>query len=328
MAAIKAAYEEQMSFVGPTANIFLALDGYDPTATPTPLPHGANGCALCQYFGRPPCLRATAPLLAGDGAAPLANSEAVTQILGGALTEYVKISGELVTEGCSFPGVVDGTTEIATVGGPSEGLNPGSLTLPGPLTLTVCSMTMRSEGFTNCASGGIANTRVDACQDSELSDGDECPTALGPLGSPTGTTLCLPQPDANTGGLCLKFSTSTGSAGNSIALTTSQLRILLSTQFGPDGVPCTADDTGAPTPPNTIAITTGTVSAVTLDAGSTPGTANNNNISEGPIAGTAGPGCAQLAAGNLSGLTLVGAFPAPSTGATGDGVTALELQVQ
>lgn len=294
VAAIKAAYESQLSFVGPTANIFQQL--------------ATNGCAICANLGRPPCQRNSCPLAPGDGVLPIANSEAETKALNGTLTTQVAISGELITEGCEWPGLTNG--EIATVGGPGVGINPSSV-----LGLTVCTLTIRSEGFTNCGPGGIANTNVVACQDSDLSDSNECMGAL-----------CLADPDANTGGLCLNFTTSPGTPGNSVALSTSQLRTVAAGQEGPDGVACTADDTAPPTPPNTIVITTGTATATLLDAGNT----NGNNISEGPLTGAAGPGCEQLRAGNQAGLTLVGAFPGADTvgSALQDTVSATRLQCQ
>jgi hypothetical protein len=302
LAALKAAYEEQVWFVGPTANIFQAL--------------ASEGCALCDLLGRPPCQRSSCALVPGDGLAPLANSEAETKVLGGALTTHVGLSGELITEGCQWPGLTN-NNEIAVIGGPSVSINPGSV-----LGLTACTLTIRSGGFTNCGAGGIPNTSVSTCQDSRLDDagGNECPGFLG------AGALCLANPDANTGGLCVKFTTAAGTPGSSIALATSQIRTVGVGQEGPDGVACTADDTAPPTPPNTIPITTGTVQADTFDAGNTDG----NQISEGPVAGAAGPGCAQLQAGTLTGLTLVGTFPGADTVGSplGDTVTATRLQCQ
>lgn len=301
LAALKAAYEEQVSFVGPTANIFQAL--------------GTNGCALCALLGRPPCQRSSCALAPGDGAAPLANSEAETKVLNGALTVQVGLSGELITEGCIWPGLTTG--EIATIGGPSVSINPGTV-----LGNTACTLTIRSGGFTNCGAGGIQNVSVSTCQDSRLNDagGNECPGFLG------AGFLCQADPDANTGGACAKFTVAAGTPGNSIALATSQIRVVAPGQEGPDGVACTVDDTAPPTAPNTIPITTGTARADTFDAGNTDG----NQITEGPVAGAPGPGCAQLQAGTLTGLTLVGAFPGADTvGAVlQDTVTVTRLQCQ
>jgi len=293
LASLKAAYESQISFVGVTANIFQALE--------------TNGCPLCANLGRPPCLRSSCPLLAGDGAAPLAASEAEAKVLNASTTIYVPISGELITEGCTWPGIT--TNEIATIGGPGNALNPSPI-----LGQTACSLTIRSQGFTNCSAGGIQNTNVSVCQDSNLSDGNEC------------TGLCLANTDTNTGGACFSFTTSPGTPGNSVAMSTTQIRIVAPGQVGPDGVACTADDTAPPTPPNTIVVTTGTASATLLDAGNTLG----NDVTSGPFSGAAGPGCAQLAGGTLTGLTLVGAFPGADTvaGPLGDTITTTRLQCQ
>ena len=302
VASLKAAYEEQISFVGPTANIFQALS--------------TNGCGLCVLLGRPPCLRASCPLLAGNGAAPLAASEAEAKIGNAAATIYVPISGELITEGCQWPGLT--TNEIATVGGPGNALNP-SVVVAGPPDLVACSLTIRSQGFTNCGPGGIANTNVSACQDSDLSDGNQC--SAGPSG------VCLTDPNANTGGACINFTTAAGTPGNSVAMSTTQIRIVtVPGQEGPDGLACTADDTAPPTAPSTIVVTTGQADAVLRDAGNVPGP----DVTSGPFSGVAGPGCTQLAAGNLTGLVLVGAFPGADTvgSALGDTITTTRLQCQ
>ena len=294
LASLKAAYESQISFVGATANIFQALE--------------TNGCPICANLGRPPCLRASCPLLAGDGVAPLAASEAEAKVLDASTTLFVPISGELITEGCQWPGLT--TNEIATVGGPGNALNPSPI-----LGQTACSIPIRSQGFTNCGAGGIANTNVSVCQDSDLSDGNQCSTGL-----------CLVNPDANTGGACFNFTTAAGTPGNSVAMSTTQIRIVAPGQVGLDGVACTADDTAPPTPPNTIVVTTGSAQATIMDAGDVPGP----DVSSGPFVGAAGPGCAQLSSGNLTGLTLVGAFPGADTvgGPLGDTITATRLQCQ
>jgi hypothetical protein len=64
-----------------------------------------------------------------------------------------------------------------------------------------------------------------------------------------------------------------------------------------------------PTPPNTIVVTTGTADATLRDAGNVPGP----DVTSGPFTGAAGPNCTQLAAGNLTGLVLVGSFPGADT---------------
>ena len=293
LASLKAAYESQISFVGVTANIFQALN--------------ANGCPICKDLGRPPCLRASCPLQAGDGVAPLAASEAEAKIANASATLFVPISGELITEGCQWPGLT--TNELATIGGPGNALNPSPIA--GQIA---CSLTIRSQGFTNCSAGGIQNTNVSVCQDSDLSDGNQC------------SGLCLADPNANTGGTCFNFTTSPGTPGNSVAMSTTQIRITAPGQEGPDGIACTADDTAPPTPPNTIVVTTGTASATLMDAGNVPGP----DVSSGPFSGAAGPGCAVLGSGSLTGLTLVGAFPGADTVGSplGDSITATRLQCQ
>ena len=63
------------------------------------------------------------------------------------------------------------------------------------------------------------------------------------------------------------------------------------------------------TAPTTIPITTGSATTNLLDANNT----NGNTKTVGPITGAPGPSCAQNQASNLTGLKLVGAFPAADT---------------
>lgn len=289
---IKSAYEQQVALVGTTANIFQALQ--------------TNGCPFCSNLGRPPCQRASCALQTGAG-----NSEAVTKIGGAPLN--VPLSGELITDGCQWPGLT--TNETATVGGPSIGINASNVA--GTL---VCTIAIRAEGFTNCGGGAIPNVSYATCQDSDTSDTDECPGFLG------AGTLCQAAPNASTGGGCVKFTTSPGTVGNSFSISTSQLRTVAAGQEGPDGVACTADDTSPPTPPNPIFLTTGTVQADVFDYANV----NGNQQTIGPIAGTAGPNCANTQAGTLTGLRLVAAFPGADTVGSplGDTVTTTRLVCQ
>jgi hypothetical protein len=277
LAAIKSAYEQQVSLVGLTPQIFIELN--------------ANGCPLCARFARPPCARASCELGGSTGA----KTSIVLLNEPPNAPQNVPISGELITDGCTFPGLT--TNETATVGGPSIGLNPTSV-----LGTNVCTNTIRSEGFTSCSGGSaMPNVSYVSCQDSDTTDGDECATFLG------GSPLCLGSPGTNTGGVCTNFTTSAATTGSSFALATTQL--LLPTAAGGDGVFCTADDTVVVTAPTTIPITTGSATTNLLDANDT----NGNTKTIGPITGNPGPSCAQNQAGNLSGLKLVGAFPAADT---------------
>lgn len=281
LAAIKSAYEQQVSLVGLTPQIFLELSG--------------AGCALCSRFARPPCTRASCQL----GGATGAQTYIVTLNSPPNAPQNVPITGELITDGCSYPGLTT-ANETATVGGPSIGLNPTSV-----LGQNVCTNTIRSEGFTSCSgASAMPNTTYTSCQDSDTSDGDECAAFLG------GSPLCLGSPGAGTGGVCTNFTTSPATAGSSFALATTQL--LLPSAAGGDGVFCTTDDTVTPTIPTTIPITTGSATTNLLDGNNT----NGNTKTVGPITGTPTPGpfpCAKQQASNLTGLKLVGAFPAADT---------------
>ena len=134
--------------------------------------------------------------------------------------------------------------------------------------------------------------------------------------------------------------------------------------FGPDCTPCTADDTIPPAAPASIRFTTGAASAQVLDAVLAEGTcsnpldsntrciekancgANPNDTCVGAIInpndslpGLTGvridpntPGCPDLEAGNLSGLSFVGAFPALDSsgglGGLGDVISTFTLTCQ
>lgn len=123
--------------------------------------------------------------------------------------------------------------------------------------------------------------------------------------------------------------------------------------FGPDCVPCTIDDVAAPAAVATTPFTTGTAQAQLKDAANTVGACNLNgnhnciedancptsggpdtcsgqvllDIATGVLAGSPMGTLTNFETSNLSGLTLVGAFPA-SASATGDLVTAFRTKCQ
>lgn len=127
--------------------------------------------------------------------------------------------------------------------------------------------------------------------------------------------------------------------------------------FGPDCEPCTADDLTPPSTPSTVPFTTGSASAQIKDtvAGAGNCTIQTNNkciedlnchtaeqpldtcdgqqditdIAVGPDVGAPAPSCAALASGNLSGMTLVGGFPAlDASQSLGDLVTTFKFICQ
>jgi hypothetical protein len=102
--------------------------------------------------------------------------------------------------------------------------------------------------------------------------------------------------------------------------------------WGADHLPCTADDPVAPAPPVSVALSSGTNSIFIYDVGNSP----DASIMPGGtcaglpcIADVTGKGlsCANLDAGNLSGTTFGGGFPALETPA-GDIATIFQFIVQ
>jgi hypothetical protein len=271
MAAMKGAFETQQVLIQDVSNILSEL--------------GAAGCALCATLGNQyPCVQTACDV---DTANSPFETKVLTAPVGG------NLSGNTIVSGCEWPGVTQ--NEIYLLGTANLGLKPVVV-----LGNTVCNGGFRTLGVLSCAGSTMPKVSFSGCQDSNLADTNECPPA-GP------TTVCQPDPDANTGGACLTYTALPASAqGDAYVLTTSRLRI--SSANGADGVACTPDDTYTATPANIIPTTTGSASATVLDY-------NNSNApqSEGPIAGTAGPSCAVARSGSSTGLVLVGAFPGADT---------------
>ncbi len=285
LGGIKGAYESSNRLMGAFANVMTDM--------------AATGCPLCALFATPPCQTHACTLAPASGA---------TTITGGAPTP-VPLTGVNLFAFCEFPGVL--TNEIGVLNTPARNFEP-SVVVPG---IIACSTTIRTSSIINCAGGTSPTVSFSICQDSDLSDGNNCPPA-GP------TNFCQPDPNATTGGACLSLTSAAPAAGQSFAFATSLIRI--STAAGPDAVSCTPDDTyvGASTPAQ-IPVTTGSASATVLDYANVIG----NNQTAGPIAGVAGPSCAQLRSSNISSGELVGAFPAADTAGSplGDTVTSLRL---
>jgi len=257
-----------------------------------------NGCGECAKLVTPPCQTHACVLGAGTGA--------TTTVLG--LPLPVALSGVQLFDFCEFPGVL--SNEIAVLGtSPARNFKPAALA-----TNTICSSTLRTASVINCAGGTVPTVSVSTCQDSDLSDGNECPAA-------SATTFCQPDADATTGGSCVTLTAAAPAAGQSFTIATTSLRI--STAVGGDLVPCTPDDTYVDAKPATVPVTTATAQAQVLDYGN----ANGNTQSAGPVTGVPAPSCAQLRSSNISSGTLVTAFPnADIVGSPlGDTVTALSL---
>jgi len=274
---------------------------------------GGAGCTECAKLAAPPCQ--THACVLGGG------TSASTVVVGAPVT--VPLTGVQLFDFCEFPGVL--SNEIGVLGtNPARNFKPSML--PAPLnTIFVCSSTLRTESIVNCTGGTMPTVAISTCQDSNLTDGNECPPA-------SATNFCQPDDTTTTpngtGGACVGLTTSAPAAGGSFAVATTTIR--LSTAAGPDTVRCTPDDTYTTTAPApaTIPVTSGSATATVLDYNDTIG----NNVTVGPISGSAGPSCAQLRSSNISSGSLVTAFPnadntppPPPMGDLGDTVTSLTL---
>jgi hypothetical protein len=238
IASLKAAYESQISFVGLTANIFQAL--------------AANGCPICADLGRPPCLRASCPLLAGDGAAPVAASEAEAKILDASTTFYVRSPVSSSPKVASGPGdqqrardgrwsrqcaqsVPDRRTDRVLAHDPEPGVHE--------------LRRRRDCEHQRVGLPGLRPERRQPVHDRYLSERPRWEHRRRVLQLHDrrghGWQLGGDEHDPDPRRVCRSG--------------------------GADGVACTADDTAPPTPPNTIVVTTGTAQATLRDAGDVPG---------------------------------------------------------
>jgi hypothetical protein len=269
LAAMKGAFDTQQVLISDFPNILQEL--------------GANGCALCATLAnQPPCMQTVCDI------DPTSGFE--TRVLGAPLTGA--IAGNTIIAGCEWQNVLP--NEIGLIGTANLGLKSTVV-----LGNTVCNQSFRTLGVVSCAGSTMPKVSYTACQDSDLSDGDECEP---------GATVCQPDPNTTTGGGCITYPALPGATqGDAFILSTTRLRI--SSAVGGDGVACTADDTYTPTQANIIPTTTGSATAQVLDYNNT----NGNTQTEGPVAGTTGPSCAVARSGSSTGLTIVGAFPGADT---------------
>jgi hypothetical protein len=137
--------------------------------------------------------------------APASHPLTGTGFAGFAPPAAVTITGHLSVALCESPGVL--SDEIAVIGGPSRTVRASAS------GLAVCSTTLRTRGIINCAGGTAPTVGFRTCQDSSLSDGDQCP-------APEPGAVCLPAAAANTGPACTTFVTTGPAAGQSFGLST------------------------------------------------------------------------------------------------------------
>lgn len=233
-------------------------------------------------------------------------------------------------------------------------------TIPLSPVITVCVQQLRGAGWVDCSGLGVA-TNPTLCRDHNVNTDAEAPddectgaaavgatadacTAVSPGCPHTGVEngklsqtfagasvlgdaslnsitqfkllpagVCLTGATPN-GGTCTPPSTMGCPMGSTLCIPTT----------GADGTACTGDDLLAPNSPTTVPFTTGTATATIYDYSNTDGVTQTFNIGPGtPIAS-----CGAMAASNLTGLKLVGAFPALDGATTSDTITTLSIECQ
>lgn len=262
LASIQQAYDTQNLLLGDLQGVMSDL--------------AASGCPACAPLTGPPCVTRTCSLGGLTGGT----------VFAGLMPAAVTITGHLSFGLCEFPGVL--SDEIGVIGGPSRTVQAA---VNG---VTVCPTTLRTRGIINCAGGTAPTVGFRTCQDSSLSDGDQCP-------APAPGAICLPAAAPNTGPACTTFVTSEPAPGQSFGL--SAIAYGVSSASGADGVSCTSDDTYLATRRVQVPLSTH-LGAVTV---------HNVNDSPSPRAlgepGFPGPDCARVRAGDLAGGYLIGVFP-------------------
>lgn len=228
-----------------------------------------------------------------------------------------------------------------------------SRSLP-PLTVgsaTVCGELLRVSGYCACAAPFTNLPRdVSLCQDRLLGNGESCsgtaiPGTGGADAAHTGTTI---------GPVRESWSDAT-STGDCVALAVLRITVVSSGGEGPDGQPCTPDDSSTLSASKSLLVplTTGAVSAQLEDAVATSGGCSGSgsciedaNCASGQTCTNPAPGlstlvgpslagsalagsCANFSTGQLGGLQLVGSAPVPQfDSALGDTVISIKLACQ
>jgi hypothetical protein len=303
-----------------------------------------------------------------DQACEMASSSNASITLAAGPTIPIAIGGQLVLQVCTMKnfGLLGNNGEfVSLVGGPAR-----SIRVPALAGITICVDQVAAEGWCDCTGLGVSvDTAI--CQDHIESNGEGCvgpstgiftttetpcfcDDGSGQLGVQCGPTLpSCPNGSTcgkkGTGGRCHPGTTNgpiktlvtgTSSAGDCVLLDTLQFKLLPSAAaFGPDGQPCTSDDTVPPVVTVPIPLSTGTANASVKDSVITEGACDggktrcveNANCADGlcvgvakgeiaspPVTGAKVSSCAMLEAGKLSGLKLVGGLTAVDVAGLGD----------
>jgi len=290
----------------------------------------ATGCPTCAKLTVPPCIEHACAYLSGAGSGFNDTSESGINIpLGGGLQV---LNGVSTFKLCKF-GDINPASDYLLGGSIQRGIQPALI----PGVGHACVTTLGDEGYVNCG-GSSPAISYHTCQDSNTSGSagstdpkntaGACQAAISPdvCSSPTETD------EVNggvAGGACIKYVKGSGAKGVAYVNNGQELSVCQTGQEGPDGLPCTADDTFTPSTPGVNGLTTGTADTVVLNLGVPPG---SGSLTNGPVTG-APFSCADIDSSNLSGGTIAGAFPTTTTttgSATilGDQAVTFQLQCQ
>ncbi len=263
----------------------------------------AGGCALCSMIATPPCVAQTCRLDPSSGG----------QTNGALGMTPVSTTGAVPITSCDVPSVMP-AGEFATIGGPQSGIDPIFVVATPGSQLVACVTTLRTMGVANCVGGTMPSVDSHHCSDHIVEDiggiiVDECEDGSGTV------QVALPDLDDPThggvvnGGGVSTFTANPPAAGESFVLTTNRIQLLVETlgEFGPDGVPCSPDDTPAIVTPSAVqAQTTGTATSEVIDRDNVEGVGQTTTTT---VTGTPFD-CSLTPSGVLSGGVTVSAFSA------------------
>jgi hypothetical protein len=250
-------------------------------------------------------------------------------------------------------------SELQIVAGAPNANGEEQLTIPqssvifNPAVTSVATLCLTATGDgtgTIDCDGGRASLDLTVKQDHNTTPGDSnnSGSASG-LPDDASCTASFTQPppdgsvsnahlDSTHAGICNSpiESTLSGSFGAGdivVSLPVSIVQLTSSGQFGADGLPCTADDTGGPGSPANVLLTTGVASIYVYDANNSRGAV----IGPGQTCGTkpcvasvdgAPLSCTALTAGSATGLKFGGGFAGLDAQIIGDVATTFQFVAQ
>jgi hypothetical protein len=271
----------------------------------------ATGCPDCKILTAPPCIEHACAYLSGAGTGFNIISESGINIpLAGGLQPLPGVSTFTL---CNYKGStgtsINPDKDYIILGSTSKGIKPANI----PGVGTACITGIGAEGYINCG-GSDPKVNYNACQDSNATVAAGNTTQPGAAGAcqaaitPTVCKIPTHTDEVNggvNGGACIALHAAGPSSGAAFINNTSTINVAQFGQEGADTLPCTADDTNAPTEPGTNGLTTGSADVQVLNLGVPPG---SGSVANGPVNGAAF-NCGNIQTSNLSGGAIAGAFP-------------------